>query len=84
MRRFDNSSRPSLQVQHNGNKPEGSSSKWNRDTNIRPDDILHAKLGEQNVEIQGLVSEHVASIMIGIEWLADERSHLSRDSALAQ
>jgi len=31
--------------------------------------ILHAKLGEQNVEIQGLVSEHAANIMIGIEWL---------------
>ena len=34
---------------------------------------LRAKLGEQDVEIDGLVSEHVNDIMIGIEWLQINR-----------
>jgi len=30
---------------------------------------LHAKLGEQEVPIEGVVSEHVNDVMIGIGWL---------------
>jgi len=31
--------------------------------------ILQAKLGGQDIEIEGLVSEHVSDIMVGIDWL---------------
>ena len=31
--------------------------------------ILQAKLGDQDIEIDGVVSEHVGDVMVGIDWL---------------